>query len=430
VRSRWVLRIEPSTSLLYSHSSHQYLRCDRAETFLLTAAATMPVEVAQRVLAREVGDQRARRALKALRTKGLFRRSQRFNGRILELPATAGAFAAPLVAHIGLTGACNFSCRHCYARLERAPVATPDLATLVRLFDQLHDIGCCKVVLGGGEPLLRADFSDVVAAARRRGLDCFVHTNGSLLQRSVIEQLALSPPAGLAVSLDGPDAVSNDAIRGAGAFVAARRGLTLLRRHYRPGFNINFTVTPGNAHLAGRMVDLTERVGARVLLLRPAYPAGQALRQHGIACDQATFAAAVEIARRRAEQRGVDVDAALPSARAIPGFDGFGCVAGRVVLGVAPDGSVTPCLNLPTRFAAGNIASTPLIDIWRRGASFRALRRLRRPTQCRHCEHYASCRGGCRTRALVERGAIGERDSWCALVDAAMPAKSKRSALE
>ena len=91
MRSRWVLRIEPSTSLLYSHSSHQYLRCDRAETFLLTAAATMPVEVAQRVLAREVGDQRARRALKALRTKGLFRRSQR-------LTAASSSYR-PLPAH-------------------------------------------------------------------------------------------------------------------------------------------------------------------------------------------------------------------------------------------------------------------------------------------------------------------------------------------
>lgn len=421
---RWIVRIEQTGSLLYDRVQHCYLRCDWAETFLLTAAATIPLPAARRLLGREIGPARAVAAAAALRSIGMFRRSQRFAGRIVDLTATPGAFTAPLVAHLGLTHACNFACRHCYARAGRRRRGELDRQALEQLFDQLRDVGCCKIVLGGGEPFLRDDLPAVVAAANQRDLDCYVHTNGSLLRRSLVQRLALAPPVGLAVSLDGPDAASNDAIRGRGAFAAACRGLALLRQHYPPGFNINFTVTPGNAHQAGRMVDLAARAGAAVLLLRPAYPAGQATRHVGVTCDRATFAAAVAAARQRAAERGggVDVDATHPDEIGIPAFDGFGCVAGRVVLGIAPDGAVSPCLNLPAAFAAGTVRSAPLIEIWRHGESFRALRRLRAPAVCRRCDRYPSCRGGCRTRALADRGAIDERDSWCAIDAAGSPA--------
>lgn len=414
MRIPFTLRVEPSATLLYSRLTHAYQRVAPAEAFLLAASVDMPVDDAVTVLAAQAGLQAAEDARAVLLAWGALDENGHFRGRIVEhLDAPRGAWAAPLVAHLGVTLACNFACAHCYSSSGKRAPDELSLDEIEHLTDQLHAMGCAKLVLGGGEPFIRKELGAIVQAADARGIDAYIHTNASLIKREILDELIACPPAGLAVSMDGPDGSVNDAIRGEGAFEKTAKGLRLLRAHYAPGFNISMTVTPSNARFSDGMVAMAFEAGARTLLLRPAYPAGEAASVENLWCDRDTFAQAIDRAREKARALGMSLDAPHPYEQGIPDFDGFGCVASRVVLGITPTGDVTPCLNLPGEFVAGNVRTSSLIDLWRRGNGFQRVRDVEGNAQCDSCRHHDTCRGGCRVRALHVGNGLDGPDAWC-----------------
>lgn len=409
---RHTLRLEADRALLYDRVAHQYFPLSAGEAFLCTAAAEVGLDEATRMLADTIGEEDAAEFRAQLEDEGAIDQNG-FTGRLLEQRDIKGAYAAPLVCHLGVTLACNFACNHCYSSSGQRAKDELTLEDIKRLVDQLVDIGCMKLVLGGGEPFLRKELPDIVAYADSRGVDCFVHTNASLVRAEVLERLAKTPPASLAVSLDGPDAHTNDRVRGPRAFDKTMKGLEVLRAHWPHGFNLSVTITPENADLTPRLVALAKEQGAKVLLLRPAYPAGEAMKDTSLICDRETFARAIDLARPEAERLGVTLDAPHPREQGAPDFDGFGCVAARVVLGVDPRGNVTPCLNLPGGFDSGNIKEKKLSDLWKKGRGFVLLRAQEPGPQCGTCKHYETCRGGCRVRSLYAENGLGGPDSWC-----------------
>jgi radical SAM protein with 4Fe4S-binding SPASM domain len=410
---RFTLRVEASGALLYDRAAHQYFQLDAAEAFLLSASQEVSLKKAVKQLAEAVGHDEAASARDALLERGELGDDGAFPGLVLRMPDIRGAYGAPLVAHLGLTLACNYACAHCYSSSGKRADNELSLEDIQGLIDRLAEAGCMKLVLGGGEPFLRDDLAAVIRYADGKGVDCFVHTNGSVLTQQRLEALAACPPAGLAVSMDGPDAETNDEIRGAHAFERTLKGLQALQQHYPPGFNISVTITPKNVRFAPRMVELAHQAGAKVLLLRPAYPAGEAARAAALMCSRDDFARAIDLARVRAKQLGVKVDAPHPHEQGVPDFDGFGCVAARIVMGIDPQGKVTPCLNLPSSFSAGDARTDSIEKLWRAGKGFVAVRGQTPNSQCQSCKHYETCRGGCRVRSLFAGNGLNGPDSWC-----------------
>ena len=411
--SPFTLRLEASGALLYDRRAHQYFPLTAAESFLLCAVQEVALPKALKHLARAVGASEAARTVEQLTESGELSAEGQFTGRVVDSAKVAGAWGAPLVAHLGMTLACNFACNHCYSSSGKRAADELTLAEIEAVIEQLAAMGCQKLVLGGGEPFLREDLPAVVRSADAYGIDCFVHTNGSKLTAKLLGALSQCPPVALAVSLDGPDAETNDAIRGAHAFERAMKGIATLAKSYAPGFNLSVTITPKNAALAPKMVELAHAHGAKVLLLRPAYPAGEAMAEPGLICDRDTFARAIDLARVRANELGVTVDAPHPHEQGVPDFEGFGCVAARVVMGIDPRGNVTPCLNLPENFTAGNVRTAGLLKLWRGGRPFVSVRAQTANAQCNSCRHYDTCRGGCRVRSLFAGNGLNGPDSWC-----------------
>ena len=77
-------------------------------------------------------------------------------------------------------------------------------------------------------------------------------------------------------------------------------------------------LSPHQTAVTPRMVELAHEHGAQVLLLRPAYPAGEAMAEPELVCDRETFANAINLARVRAKELGVTVDAPHPHEPACP----------------------------------------------------------------------------------------------------------------
>jgi MoaA/NifB/PqqE/SkfB family radical SAM enzyme len=134
--------------------------------------------------------------------------------------------AAALVgANLYITQRCNLRCVYCSSPLRR----TPELSTAQwqAILDQLAELGCRRLTILGGEPLLRADLAQLIDHARGRGLRTVVTSNGLLVPRRIE---ALRGIDTLVLSLDAPGP-ANDAVRGAGVFAAVEAALAAARQH-------------------------------------------------------------------------------------------------------------------------------------------------------------------------------------------------------
>ena len=84
-----------------------------------------------------------------------------------------------------LTFRCNNLCKHCYcgAAPDDAGQIQREMSTasVLRLIDELVDMGCLWFLITGGEPMLRPDFREIYLHAKKRGLLVIIFTNGTLI---------------------------------------------------------------------------------------------------------------------------------------------------------------------------------------------------------------------------------------------------------
>src|SRR5690349_20466770 len=113
--------------------------------------------------------------------------------------------AAPPHVQLELTWQCNWRCVHCYQDSHRLRAATTEQLTAPMA--ELAAAGTLHLIVTGGEPLMRRDLLDVLAAAYRAGLRITLYTNGHLITEAIADALAeLIAAAELSV-LSGDDAI-------------------------------------------------------------------------------------------------------------------------------------------------------------------------------------------------------------------------------
>lgn len=126
---------------------------------------------------------------------------------------------------------CNLACTHCF--ISCSPTNhTHEMLSLETVREHLAEaveLGVKEYYFTGGEPFLAPDMEAILEATLAVG-PANVLTNGLLLDPVRCRRLAALAAASdysldLRVSLDGYDAASNDAIRGAGAFDRALAGV-------------------------------------------------------------------------------------------------------------------------------------------------------------------------------------------------------------
>jgi MoaA/NifB/PqqE/SkfB family radical SAM enzyme len=392
--------------LVFDRRTSRYLPFDREATDLLLALHRQGIDA---VLA-DVADADERAAVEAFfdcfTGRGFFGLDGRLAADVLTADVPADHLLGPLAVHLEVIAACNLACTHCFAGELPRNQHPLTLAEMDGLFADLARLGSFRLGLTGGEPLLRKDLLDVLDAATGRGLHPCLTTNALLLTEETARALGKRELVWLNVSLEGPDASTNDAVRGAGTFDAVLERLRLLRRHAR--FTLAFTVTSGNAHLARRCAELAHDVGAHTAVFRPLYPVGTALHHLELIPTFGQYAGAL---RDLADMDGPwadlrALDAFGPQTRAATQpviHTSHGCGAGRHVCSVSVQGDVSPCSFLGPAFQTGNIRERPFEAIWRHGERMRL---LRQPSP------EGGFRGGCRARAQTFAGSADAADPW------------------
>jgi len=97
------------------------------------------------------------------------------------------------------------------------------------IISQVADQGCLWLLLTGGEPLLRSDFTEIYLHAKRKGLLITFFTNGTLINEGIADFLAEFRPFSTEITLYGATEKTYEKItRVKGSYKRCIRGIELL----------------------------------------------------------------------------------------------------------------------------------------------------------------------------------------------------------
>ena len=220
---------------------------------------------------------------------------------------------APICLTWELTYACNLACVHCLSSSGRRDPNELSPAEARGIVDDMVDLKVFYVNIGGGEPMLRPDFFDLVSYAVDRRVGVKFSTNGTRLTAERARQLAALDYLDVQISIDGATAASNDAVRGEGSFAAARAAMDNLAAAGFGPFKISVVMTRQNVEQLDALAAIADSYGAQLRLTR-LRPSGRGRRHLGrVASDRGAATHALPLAARA--PRGADGRLLLPSLR-------------------------------------------------------------------------------------------------------------------
>lgn len=361
----------------------------------------------------------------------------------LELPVLRSASSFRPTIYWYLSFRCNLACKHCSPQsspfISTADDLTPDETLAV--IKTFREVNATKVILSGGEPLLRPDAKAIIQAIVDEGIAVGIETNGMLINkemaaflRGVIDQGA---DLSLAISLDGGTAEAHDYLRGRGSFNRVLMGLTNLRE-VGLGAQLQCVMNKKNLHTVKDLFKVASEHGVGRLQFAFLHPVGRALEyldEINLSWDeidqvQREIAAALET-------YPVQTIVKLPPAAVLPELypriikprgtgellQGLAVSCSFPLLSVLPNGDITVCALTREEEDAkfGNVRQNTLQEMWYKH-QFDQMREQYVSTDwlkgiCGDCVFKHGCKGSCRAIAKTEFGDYDEPHPMCKAMD-------------
>ncbi|WP_055567580.1 pyrroloquinoline quinone biosynthesis protein PqqE [Streptomyces atriruber] len=317
-----------------------------------------------------------------------------------------------------LTHGCPLRCAYCSNPVEltarESELTCDEWGNVLR---QAADLGVVQAHLSGGEPLLRRDLPEIVAAADGSGIHTQLVTSGVGLHGERLDRLVAAGLRSVQLSVQHPDPGDAQLIAGARAFTAKERAARLIGRAGLP-LGLNAVLHRANLDALDSLVELGLAWGADRVELANTQFYGWALRNRdALLPDRDQVARArdrVEVWRERLAGRMelVWVAPDYVDGTAKPCTGGWGTLS----LTVAPDGTVLPCPASADLLgpAAPNVRNHELAWIWRESDAFNRYRgEAWMGAPCRGCELRTVDFGGCRCQAYALTGDAARTDPAC-----------------
>ena len=166
----------------------------------------------------------------------------------------------PTDGTIELTYRCNLKCAHCYCSHD--PIK-PEMkyGEICRILDEVEEAGCLWLLLTGGEPLIRPDFTDIYTYAVRKGILVTLFTNGTLITPSIADHLRDYRPFSIEITLYGATAETYEAVTGVrGSFEQCMNGIRLLLERGLP-VKLKAMIMTLNKHELPMMKQYADKLG-------------------------------------------------------------------------------------------------------------------------------------------------------------------------
>ncbi len=153
---------------------------------------------------------------------------------------------------------CNLTCKHCYT--TSADIDFPGELTTSEIFSVMDDLKTFKVpvlILSGGEPLLHPDIFAISKRAKDMGFYVALSSNGTLINKQNIKQIAEIDYQYIGISLDGMEQTHDLFRKKQGSFAESVKGIKLCRDHNIKA-GIRFTLTQDNVDDFPAMLKLMD----------------------------------------------------------------------------------------------------------------------------------------------------------------------------
>jgi pyrroloquinoline quinone biosynthesis protein E len=318
-----------------------------------------------------------------------------------------------------LTYRCPLACPYCSNPLNMGDYVD-ELATAEwrRVLTEARDLGVLQCHLSGGEPLLRRDLAEIVAAAHDLDLYTNLVTSGLGFSRPRAEQLRAAGLDHVQVSIQADEPAWSDRIAGTPSFDRKIEAMGLVKELGWP-LTMNVVLHRQNIDRVADLLRLAEEVGADRLELANTQYYGWALRNRDALLPTRAQLAAAELVVRSARERlrdRMDVIYVIPDYYSRYPKPCMGGWASRQ-LTVTPNGDVLPCpaaQSLPLPRAS--VRADSLERIWTGSPVMTAFRGTDwMPDPCRSCDRRELDFGGCRCQAFQLTGDAARTDPVCHL---------------
>lgn len=309
-----------------------------------------------------------------------------------------GGLDAPICLTWELTYACNLECVHCLSSSGRRDPHELSTVEAKAVLDELHDLQVFYINIGGGEPMIRRDFFELLEYSISKGIGVKFSTNGAFIDADKARRLAAMDYLDIQISLDGTDDVTNDAVRGAGSYDTAIQAMQHLQDAGFGEFKISVVVTRHNVEQLDEFKALADRFGAQLRITR--------LRPSGRGADSWH-----DLHPTQPQQRQIYDWLVAKGDNVLTGDSFFHlnalgeeplpglnmCGAGRVVCLIDPIGDVYACpFVIHDEFKAGSVRDTGgFSQVWKESELFTELREPQSVGACGSCGSYDACQGGC-----------------------------------
>ncbi|MCO5319281.1 MAG: mycofactocin radical SAM maturase [Microthrixaceae bacterium] len=304
--------------------------------------------------------------------------------------------AAPICLTWELTWACNLACVHCLSSSGRRDPRELSTEECFGVIDELQKLKVFYVNIGGGEPMLRGDFFDILSYAEAHDVGVKFSTNGTYIDGPAARRLAAMDYLDIQVSIDGATADVNDVVRGEGSHAAALSAMGHLTDAGFGPFKVSIVATRHNIDQLDDFKALADDFGAQLRITR--------LRPSGRGVDSWDELHPSQDQQRQLYRWLLDRPDVLTGdsffhlsalGESLPGLNL--CGAGRVVCLIDPVGDVYACpFVIHDEFLAGNVRDEGgFTEVWTRSELFTELREPDNPGACASCGSYDACQGGC-----------------------------------
>lgn len=327
-----------------------------------------------------------------------------------------------------VTGKCNCRCRHCYMDAPKGALGEISHDEALSFIDQMAECGILRIMLTGGEPLVRPDIYELIAYLTKKNIKITqIYTNGQLVNESLLDLLdSLEQKPEFNFSFDGIG--WHDWMRGipgieqtvlnaiklcqdkgfpTGAEVCLHKGnLKSLRETINLLGSLNTPVKVGGVsdtdlwrqNSEGNSLSFEDYLDATIQYIPQFF-------EDGMPADL-LIGSVIELnkgsyAFRVLADKHDGTDACLTHRL---------CNAARMTAYITPEGRLLPCLPMTSwskhncfeRIQDIGLKAGLTDDFYMNFVNGRIQDLLNRNEKCNSCEYRLRCCGGCRASALME----------------------------
>lgn len=327
----------------------------------------------------------------------------------------------PLWLLAELTYRCPLQCPYCSNPLDFAR-SHDELSTAewIEVFRQAREMGAAQLGFSGGEPLVRQDLAELIAAARGLGYYTNLITSGIGLTEEKIASFADAGLDHIQISFQAADEEVNNLLAGSQkAFAHKLEMARAVKKHGYP-MVLNFVTHRHNIDNIDQIIRLCIDLEADFVELATCQFYGWAeLNRAGLLPSKEQLVRAERITNEwrdklAAENHPCKLIFVTPDyyeERPKACMNGWG----NLFLDITPDGTALPCHSarqLPVTFP--NVREHSIEYIWRDSFGFNRFRGYDwMPEPCRSCDEKERDFGGCRCQAFMLTGDAANADPVC-----------------